>query len=912
MKYLFIVLVIILSFWGTRAQNFDGGFNFNLRFDDSTTVEFLPHFPKKPIDETGYISANNSGSFIRNGEPIRFFGGNLTTQGAFPSKSDAEKIAGRMRKMGINLIRFHHIDNPWSNGSLFYGVNGTRGFNPVLLDRLDYLIYQLKENGIYVNMNLNVSRTFKNSDGVYAADSLVDYGKGITLFNRKIIDLEKEYAKQLLTHINPYTGISLAEDPALAMVEIVNENSLFRRWYGDDLKPISEGGSLPLKYSLELDSLWSGYLLEKYDSTKNVALAWNSKKMVGDTIFFDNFEKGLNTQKWQIEKHDGAEASFELHTDPETGNSSVLVKAIKHGSESWHITFKNVGASAKKDSIYELYFRAKSNAKHEMSAGFQRDNSPWTYYMGANLIVDTMYQSYKVVFKAPENNTGNLRMWFRFSNNVGDFYIDDVVFKKVSINGLLESESLENKNIRRLALHELNGFTKQRVADLTDFYAQIQIDFLTEMQSWLKDSLGVKVPLAGTNWYVGPEDVFVQNTLDYLDNHSYWDHPGFPGIPWSSTNWTIKNKPMTKAKNTTIESLFNGLAVKNKPYTISEYNHGYPNQFQAEMLPIITSYLSFNGADGIMFFTYSGSWNWSEDFVNGYFDLHRNNAVMAGFPIYSYVYRNHLISESKSSITVNYQKSDILEMPLEANNGWGTHSPFPKELSYTNKIELTFNEDEPTDLSQVPAATSSPFSVNESEIYWDKNGLFKINTPKFNCISGQLDQFGGAKTEQMTLESGSGFGAISWLSLVDSALQNSSKSVLYFGSKQINSSMVWDGINTVHNHWGKSPTFIAPLSAKIKLKNNSAGLKIFPLDKRGNPDYTKTKYFVTNNSGYSIVDINIAQDRSVWYGIETVADWSTTGNSLLPNIKIVLSVIQTHQIITLILSQQILPSVGSV
>ncbi|MCF6357269.1 MAG: carbohydrate binding domain-containing protein, partial [Draconibacterium sp.] len=863
-RLLYSIAIVIIVSQMLVAQNFQGGFNFNLPYDDSTTVDFLPQFPKKAIGENDFISSDNSGNFILNGNPVRFFGGNLTTQGAFPTKSDARKIAGRMRKMGINLIRFHHIDNPWSNGSLFYGVTGTRKLNTTLLDRLDYLIYQLKENGIYVNMNLNVSRTFKKSDGVYAADSLRDYAKGITLFNRRMIELEKEYAEQLLGHVNPYTGIPLAQDPVLAMVEFVNENSLFRRWYGNDLKPISQGGSLPLQYSLELDSLWLNYLLVKYDSTQNIAQAWNSGKKDEEIIFSDDFESGLDTDKWQLEKHNGAQATYNLHTDTNSGNSSVLVKAIKHGTESWHITFKNVGTSAKKDSIYELHFKAKSNAKHEMSAGFQRENSPWTYYMGASFIVDTMYQSYQVVFKAPENNTGNLRMWFRFSNNTGDFYIDDVIFKKAGVKGLEENESFENKNIRRLALHELNGFSKQRVSDLTEFYAQIQIDFLNEMKSWLRDTLQVQVPLAGTNWYVGPEDSYVQNTLDYLDNHAYWDHPSFPGTPWSPTDWTINNKPMMLGNSSTIERLFNGLTTKNKPYTVSEYNHGYPNQFQAEMLPMITSYLSFNGADGIMFFTYSGSWDWNEDRVNGYFDLHRNNSVMSGFPIFSYVYRNRLIKEAQKSIVVNYQKSDILLMPFDAQNGWGSHSPFPKELSYTNKIELTFDEEKPTDLSQIPAITGNPFTLNGDEVYWDKNGLFKINTAQFNCISGQLSQFSGAKTDQMILKSGPEFGSISWLSLVDSALNVSSKSVLYIGSKQINTGMVWDGTVTVHNKWGYNPSLIAPLSFTIKLKNNSAGLKVFPLDKRGNPDMSKVKYFVTDETGFATVIIKMDEDRTVW------------------------------------------------
>ena len=873
---LILTMLLFLSSF-VKAQNFTGGFNFNLRYDDSTTVDFLPQFPQKVIGETDFITSDNLGNFILKGEPVRFFGGNLTTQGAFPSKSDAEKIAGRMRKMGINLIRFHHIDNPWSDGSLFYGVNGTRTFNTALLDRLDYLIFQLKENGIYVNMNLNVSRTFELTDGVVAADSLHDYGKGITLYNRHMIDLEKEYAQQLLAHVNPYTGIPLAQDPVLAMVEIVNENSIFRRWYGDDLKPISKGGSTPSYYSIELDNLWNNFLFEKYDSTENLASVWNNNRLVGDTIFKDDFENGLNTQVWQMEEHEGAQATFQL--EAETNNISVQIETIKNGTETWHITFKNVGNSVKKDSIYELYFKAKADIKTKLSVGFQRNNSPWTYYGGTTVDCETSYKKFKVVFKAPENNSDQLRIAFRFEYHLGIFNIDDVVFKKISTIGLEEHESFENENIRRLDLNEINGYAKQRVLDQTDFYAQLQINFLTEMKSWLKDTLGVKVPLAGTNWYVGPEDVYVQNTLDYLDNHSYWDHPHFPNQPWSSTDWTIKNEPMMKGTSSTIENLFNGLMVKGKPYTVSEYNHGYPNQFQAEMLPMITSYLSFNGADGIMFFTYSGSWDWDADLLNGYFDLHRNHSVMAGFPIYSYVFRNNLIREATNSVVVNYHKSDILEMPFEAENSWGTHSPFPKELSYTNKVELTFNEDEPSDLSKVPASTSGPYILNDDEVYWHKNGLFKINTEKFNCISGDLDKNTGATTDQMKLESASGFGAISWLSLVDSALQESSKSVLFIGSKQINTTMVWDGTNTVHNNWGRNPSLIGPLSFTIEMKTNSAGFKVFPLDKRGNPDYSKTKYFVKKENGFSMVTLDIAADKTVWYGVETVVDWSTTENT---------------------------------
>jgi hypothetical protein len=490
------------------------------------------------------------------------------------------------------------------------------------------------------------------------------------------------------------------------------------------------------------------------------------------------------------------------------------------------------------------------------------------------------YRNYKVVFKAPENNNGNLRIWFRFEFNLGKFYIDDVIFKEASKRGLETDESLEQSTVKRVSSGEIHGFSKQRITDLTEFYAQTQINFLNEMKIWLKDSLGVQAPLAGTNWFVGPEDAFVQNTLDYIDNHSYWDHPQFPNQPWSPTDWKINNTPMMAGTGSTIENLFSGLRVKNKPYTVSEYNHGYPNQYQSEMLPIITSYLSFNGADGIMFFTYSGSWDWDADKLDGYFDLHRNHSVMAGFPIYSYVFRNAFIEEAHVQQVVNYRKSDILEMPLNMENSWGTHIPYSKKLSYNNRIEITFNEDESYNAQNLPPPTNGPYSLNNGEIYWDKNGLFSINTSKFAAIGGYLNENSGAETEMLKLKSGSGFGSISWLSLADSALNVSSKSVIYVGSKQQNTAMQWDGSNTVHNNWGRNPTKIAPLLLELKLKNATEGFKVTPLDILGKRLQSKTKYFVTDEFGYSNVMLDLAEDQTVWYALETVEDWSTTGISV--------------------------------
>lgn len=73
--------------------------------------------------------------------------------------------------------------------------------------------------------------------------------KGTSIFDARIIELQKEYAKQLLDHTNPYTHRKYIVDPAVAIVEINNENA------------INVGYRAPSKfYEQELTSLYNRWL----------------------------------------------------------------------------------------------------------------------------------------------------------------------------------------------------------------------------------------------------------------------------------------------------------------------------------------------------------------------------------------------------------------------------------------------------------------------------------------------------------------------------------------------------------------------------------------------------------------------------------------------------------------------------
>jgi hypothetical protein len=183
-----------------------------------------------PAGKDGFIRVQN-GHFVRpDGRRIRFWGVHLTdwSRGSIllPPKEDAALYAAALARFGVNMVRLHFLDLDAPRGIIDATRNDSRGFDPQQLDRLDYLVSELKKHGIYMDLNLNVGRSYKAGDGVPDFDK-IRWAKGLTLYDPRLIELEKEYAKNLLTHFNPYTKTEYRNEPAIAIVEIVNENGLY-------------------------------------------------------------------------------------------------------------------------------------------------------------------------------------------------------------------------------------------------------------------------------------------------------------------------------------------------------------------------------------------------------------------------------------------------------------------------------------------------------------------------------------------------------------------------------------------------------------------------------------------------------------------------------------------------------------
>jgi hypothetical protein len=186
-----------------------------------------------PAGKHGFVRAEGAHLVTGDGKRIRFWGVNVTdwSKGSVmvPSKEDSPLWAATLARFGVNCVRFQFLDLPTPRGLIDAKRDDTRGLDPEAFDREDFFIAELEKRGIYINFNLLVGRPFKVGDDVHDYQEIREGAKGISLYDPRLIELQKEYAKQLLTHNNPYTKSEYRNDPAVAMVEINNENAL---WVG--------------------------------------------------------------------------------------------------------------------------------------------------------------------------------------------------------------------------------------------------------------------------------------------------------------------------------------------------------------------------------------------------------------------------------------------------------------------------------------------------------------------------------------------------------------------------------------------------------------------------------------------------------------------------------------------------------
>ena len=671
------------------------------------------------------------------GKEIRFWGLNTCFVMNFPEKADAARYAQRIAGFGFNAVRLHHMDR-----RDIWGKNYPKDLttiDPEMLDRLDWFIYQLKLNGIYVNINLHVSREFGPANGFLPEDQGTRYDKGLDNYEPRMIELQKKYAHDLLTHVNPYTKMAYTDDPCVAMIEINNENSILTQYRDGALD------SLGTDYELTLQKLWNEWLAKKYGTTEKLRAAWACEVIpVSENLIGPD-------QKWVLEVSSGAKASVEVQD--ETHRLTVE----KLGTVAWQPQYNVRSFEVQEGIPYTIRFQArrvspsegqggKTVSPAQVSSSVMQSHDPWSNLgFRKEFTLTSEWQDFEFRFIPTASDEAARFGFSRFPEGV--YEIRNVSIHSGGEIGIKPAERLEDGAVRIIYFRrETERNTEAARQDFQRFLVDLETKYWAEMRRYIVEDLHAKAPVTGTQLQYGARSAQAQ--LDYCDIHSYWNHPRFPGVRWDQKNWFVVNTALANSlgKKDGNLNLLASQRVLGKPYTVREYNHPYPNFYGAEGCPMIAAVGAFQNWSGVFNFAWSHSTDFKETTPPSFFDLKANSVKLVHTAACRNLFVRGDLASAPAEETLEYALTPAQEREFiaEKSHRWNfdvNPAGFSPTAPLEKRVGIRFRADgkevaEPSDEETAQTATCAKDGVLQWNAETPDQGFFLADTPKTKVFTG--------------------------------------------------------------------------------------------------------------------------------------------------------------------------------
>lgn len=236
--------------------------------------------PEKAAGKHGFLKAVKDKLVFEDGTPVRFWGTNLTAYSLFgTTRENVKQQARRLSELGFNLVRLHHHDSPWVDPNIFGDRKSpdTQNLSSAMLDKLDWWIKCLKDEGIYLWLDLHVQRNLKPGDQIDGFEEIAKGKpsadlKGFNYVNRSIAESMNRFNEAYVTHGNNYTGLRYKDDPAIIAMLITNENDVTHH-FGNGLLPDKNVPKHNALYMVQADPFAAKHGLPKDKSGARASMA---------------------------------------------------------------------------------------------------------------------------------------------------------------------------------------------------------------------------------------------------------------------------------------------------------------------------------------------------------------------------------------------------------------------------------------------------------------------------------------------------------------------------------------------------------------------------------------------------------------------------------------------------------------
>ncbi|WP_428388322.1 hypothetical protein [Mucisphaera sp.] len=404
-----------------------------------------------------------------------------------------------------------------------------------------------------------------------------------------------------------------------------------------------------------------------------------------------------------------------------------------------------------------------------------------------------------------------------------------------------------------------NSRNHLRASDQLAFFLDLQTAFYTETTRYLREQLGVRSAIIGTNWGTADDPTLLpieklSNTVTgTMDRHAYIGgrHEGNGASYDLRVDHIYENR---SAIGTEIPAVARP-EFASLPHIISEYGYPMPNAYRAESIFFAATYGRASGLDAVIFFSITGlDWAKQLDKFTAF-----TPAIAGQFPAASLIFRNGYVSEAPIVITESITRNDLLNFhtsqlvrPADLDD---LRAVGPRPINQLNRDTLTSiapllgrtrilpatEETRLTVADDLKTQTSEPGTITSAnrELTTDLNRrLAIVNTPLAQGVCGFLANAGPVETDHATFQANNHYASIMLVPLDDQPIATSSQLLLQVATEE--STFGWqtqptdDGAQRITS-LGTAPIQFKSIDATLTLKHISQRFRVTTLDPNGQP-----------------------------------------------------------------------------
>ena len=365
------------------------------------------------------------------------------------------------------------------------------------------------------------------------------------------------------------------------------------------------------------------------------------------------------------------------------------------------------------------------------------------------------------------------------------------------------------------------------------FKIELTKRYLREMKDFMRNEVGVRIPITGTNWD-HPAIVPTHSEMDFADCHHY-----FYEWQWGNTERVCAHRSLSGAPAVCPE--LGKMRLANMPYFISEWDVPWPNSFRAESPIYYAALAAFQNWAGLCIHTYSYTRRLERGSVlgrelsspvqgvpyrEGIFSAWNDPAKFGLFYHSALMVRRCDVTPANKKIAVTCKTFDRMDCTA-FTSGLEQHI-----MASAVENTLPAGYDMLIDEGDVITREDQGKLVSDNGQLWRdlKREIGVVDSERTKVVYGRIGQRGHnslrvKKTEMieingMTVSGETDFGVIALSSLTDDPIEKSDNMLLSAIGRARNEGAQFDGIKMLEV--GKGPIMAEVVRAKIALRSEIA------------------------------------------------------------------------------------------